>query len=472
MRSLNIVFSLFLLFPLISSPAQPVIIKGNGEGYAGAKLAFYRQSDPVSRKLIPLFIAECNEKGEFQTEIPVKSSELVYIKSGVYRFLLLVREGHTYELKLPAYNPMPPEEENNPFFAGITVIPEVVNNPGDINNLIRTFDAEYNTVFNRVSERVDKDVRKDEIPGLIESLNKLTGYSDDPFFRDFVKYRTIMLNLVAWGEYPGRREDSVLINQKFVPENPAYTDLLEQLYENSFKLLSAGQLKKEFAGAVNSSSPSEIMKILTREGKVVNPLLQQYVILMNTYYGYFSGLLKEENALAIFDSLRTGGKSEYICNLALILKQHATALAPGTFPPPFSLPDSSGRMVTAGDFRGKFLLLVFIKETDYASLSELALLKSWIINFKDNITLAAVITGKNYIDMLSYFRKRGYDWLFLDGTVNPFLADLYDLRIYPSFMLLDREGRIAVRYCPPPSENLEGFLKSILDKESRKIVSR
>ncbi|HOU31123.1 MAG TPA: hypothetical protein PLG42_07660, partial [Bacteroidales bacterium] len=160
------------------------------------------------------------------------------------------------------------------------------------------------------------------------------------------------------------------------------------------------------------------------------------------------------------------------CNLALILKQNATALAPGTFPPPFYLPDSSGRMVTAGDFQGKFLLLVFIKETDYASLSELALLKSWISNFKDNVILAAVITGKNYRDMLSYFRKRGYDWLFLDGTVNPFLADLYDLRIYPSFMLLDREGRIAVRYCPSPSENLEGFLKSILEKESRKIISR
>jgi len=467
MNSPGILIRLLLFFIFINTSARPVTVKGMGEGYNGVKLAFYLQSDPVSRKLIPLFLTECNEKGEFSAEVPVQGNAEIIIKSGIYRFVLLVREGREYELKLPAFEPATLAEESNPFIPGITIIPEVINDPNDINNLIRSFDARYNTVFNRVSERVEKGIKKDEIPGLIESLNKVTGFSEDPFFKDFVNYRIIMLNVVAYGEYTGRREDSILINRKFVPENPAYTDLVEQMYGNYFKMLLSGSMREEFSRSVNRASPSEIMKIMLRDGKAVNPLLQQYVILMNTYYGYFNGLIKEENAIALFDSLRIGGKSDYIRNLATLLKQHATALSQGTFPPPFFLPDTSGKKISADEFRGRYLLLVFIKETDYASLGELALLKSWSDNFKDDVSVVAIITGKNFREISSYFIKRKYNWIFLDGTDNPFIADLYDLRIYPSFILLDREGRIAVRYCPLPSENLEGFLKSILDKEKR-----
>jgi len=467
MRSPEIFIRLLLFFVFINTAARPVTIKGRGEGYSGEKLAFYLQSDPVSRKLIPLFVTGCNENGEFSAEITVKDNAVIVIKSGIYRFMLLVREGLEYELKLPARDPVTPAEESNPFIPGITIIPEVANNPYDINNLIRAFDSQYNTVFNRVSERVEKGIKKDEIPGLIESLNTVTGISDDPFFKDFVNYRVVMLNVVAYGEYMVRREDSIIINRKFVPENPAYTDLVEQMYRNYFKMLLSGPLKDEFSRSVNRASPSEIMRIMDRGGKAVNPLLQQYIILMNTYSGYFNGLMKEENAIAIFDSLSIGGKSVYIKDLAILLKHHATALSQGAFPPPFSLPDTSGKKVSVDEFKGRYMLLVFIKETDYASLGELALLKSWSDNFKDNVSIVAIITGKNYMEKASYFIKRRYNWIFLDGTDNPFLADLYDLRVYPSFMLLDREGRIAVRYCPLPSENLEGFLRSILNKEKR-----
>ncbi|MGQ9620444.1 MAG: TlpA family protein disulfide reductase [Bacteroidales bacterium] len=469
MRNHNLLtVNFFILFAsLLNSAGQSAIIKGSGEGYEGVKLLFYRESDPVSRKLLPLQIVRCGEKGEFSAEIPLKGTSLISIKSGIYNFKLLVYEGKRLEVKLPPYIPMPPGAGSNPFVAERTVIPEVLSDTNDINNLMRVFDSEYNPVFNMVSERISKSVKKEEIPGIIERLNRLTGYSDNSFYNDFVQYRIIMLNIVAHGQYPGRREDSIFINRRFVPENPAYTDLIEQLYGNCFRVIMTGPLQEYLTDALNRSSPAEIMKVLTQDGKIINPMLQQYVILMNTYYDYYNGFLREENITGILDSLATGGDNEYIKNLASVLKERISDLSPGTYPPAFELPDSTGKIMKPGDFRGKYLLLVFIRDTDYASMSEMALLKSWLEKFKENLNLVAVLTGNNYYEMLSYFSKRGYRWIFLNGTDSPFLTAQYEIRVYPSFLLLNTEGKIAVKYCPLPSENLEGFLRNIFKKQGK-----
>jgi len=38
----------------------------------------------------------------------------------------------------------------------------------------------------------------------------------------------------------------------------------------------------------------------------------------------------------------------------------------------------------------------------------------------------------------------------------------YDLKMYPSFLLLDREGKMIANPCPYPSEDLEGTINKIL----------
>jgi len=466
MRIRNSVILSLLLFSakLVS---QPAVIKGCGEGYGNVELFFFRLSDPVSHKLIPLQVVKCNEKGEFFAEISLKERSRINIKTGIYNFILLASPGKEYLLKLPPCIPKPEGGESNPFITERNVIPEVINDSTDINNLIRRFDEVYNPVFNRVSEHIAKGLKKDEIPGIISSLNKVTENQADPFYSDFVIYRMIMLNAVAYGEFPDRREDSVLINRNFMPDNPAYTDLVEQLYGNCFKAMLTSGMRDVLIRALENSSPMEIRKIFTREGKIINRQLQDYVILENIYSGFYEGFVKDRNVYGILDSLISEGGSDYIRNLASLLKNHILFFSPGTYPPEFSLPDSTGEKVTPVRFRGKFVLLLFIRDTDYAALSELSLLKSWAGRFENNLSIVAVITGPGYREKLRFFMKRNYGWTFLDASESPFISYYYDLKVYPSFFLLDREGKIAVKYCPAPSENLEVFIRNILEREGK-----
>jgi hypothetical protein len=105
----------------------------------------------------------CDKQGSFTCEIPCNRSEIIYIKTGVYNLHLYVTEGSKYELILPDYIAKPRGEEQNPFFIETELIPEVINNQHDVNNIIRAFDSEYNPVFNFVAERVFTNYKKEEI---------------------------------------------------------------------------------------------------------------------------------------------------------------------------------------------------------------------------------------------------------------------------------------------------------------------
>ena len=67
---------------------------------------------------------------------------------------MFVSGGLKYEVLLRILFQSPEVEEQNPFFIETKLIPEVVNDPQDINNLIRIFDSDYNPIFNLIAERV------------------------------------------------------------------------------------------------------------------------------------------------------------------------------------------------------------------------------------------------------------------------------------------------------------------------------
>ncbi len=452
------------LLLLINSHAQTATVTGRGEGCNNATILFYKLSDPVSKKLLPLTSVNCNGNGEFQAEIPVSETTFILFRCGSYRFSLIVREGKRYEVAVPAFACNSAEDENYLFGDESTLIPEVLNDSLDINNLIRIFDSEFNVVFNRVAERIDKRSGREKIPELVESLNRITGVSKDPFFRDFVNYRLVMLNTVAWGEYPGRVQDSVIINREFNPFNPAYTDLIEQLYSHTFRMILSGNRKEELSKAIAGASPSAISAVLSMHAGISDPLLQQYVILMNTFYGFYDGYVNKEYAAAVFDSLKAGGGSKYIRNLASVLGNRIDEFAPGTFPPPLSLPDSTGRLFSVTDLRGKPTLVAFIRNADYSTAGELPILKNWWGRYSGRLNVVAVITGRNFRETFSKLGKLPGEWIILNASDSPFISDIYELKIFPSFLLLDAQGRIAVRYCPPPSENMERLISGLTEQ--------
>jgi hypothetical protein len=95
--------------------------------------------------------------------------------------ILVSAEG--YNVSLPPFVPIKPEDSGNPFFSPATLIPFVTNDSADINNLAGQFDKKFFEVMTGVAERVANKTKLNEITRLLESLNTVTGLSEDKFYR-------------------------------------------------------------------------------------------------------------------------------------------------------------------------------------------------------------------------------------------------------------------------------------------------
>jgi hypothetical protein len=462
MRIFNLILLLLALILPRQSQGQSVKISGSGNGYAGTELRIYVQSYPVSKSLVPATRVTCDQEGRFSFELKVKGTETVIMEAGIFQIFFYATSGNEYQIKLPDLITKTAEEEQNSFFIPARIMPEVTNRHSDINNLLKRFDEEFNPVFNTIADRIMYNVKLNDIPALIEKLNRLSGVEGSTdFYRDFVTYRLIMLNRVARGEYPGRKEDSILINRRFASENPAYIDLLEQLFTGYFKDILAGSSRKSFEKAIASSSVKDIAVILLNDGKVSNKELIEFIIILNLYSAFYDGTIPAENINEMFSFISIEGSSEFIKNLAAVTGERVSMLSVATRPPDFRLKDSDGREYSPGNFAGKYLLISFARTDNTFSVAEYGMMNSWLQNYSDRIRVVTILRDGDFEKAVSKMSQFGFSWLMLDGSSADMLEYLYDIKIYPSFLLVDPEGMIVMRNCPFPSENLESVVKKL-----------
>ena len=455
------------IFLLIFSTlnGQKVHLSGSGSGYQNAIMRFFSMTDPVTGRLKPILTIGCDEKGSFSCELECRKSQTIYIKTGIYNLHLYISDSTEYEILLPDWIEKPGNEEMNPFFIETEAIPEVVNNKNDINNLIRKFDSDYNPVFNLVADRVFNNWGKDAIPDEIRKLDKYSEVKDPAFFSDYIKCRMIMLNLVSSSSKTVQNDAMEFINKRFNTANEAFLDLAEQMFTGYFNLISTGPVKDSFFRSVSIASFSEMRTGVLQDGKITNKELADFVILLNLNSCYYERTIPGENVRKIISLMRTQGETGFIKVSSAAILDKINSSLPGSSPPDFSLMDSDGKRMNLKDFRGKYLLLSFARENDQVSLMELGIINMWQKKYINDVQVVTVLADKDFKNASVKLRNLGYKWIFLDGSKREILEFDYDLKMYPSFLLLDREGKIIANPCSFPSENLDLIINNILSGE-------
>jgi hypothetical protein len=462
MKINNPVFYLFFLFIFPSSSGQYITIKGSGSGYNDAELKFFTQSDPVTKRNKPLLRLKCSKNGSFSCKLSCDKSQLIFINTGIFRFRLYIQEGSDYELLFPNYVAKTSSEDQNPFFRETELIPQVVNNKQDINNLIHDFDSEYDPVFNFVADRVFRNNRNEDLQKEISKLDKYPVIQDLQFYTDYVLCRKIMLNLVLSASGTEKIKALEFINSNFKCANQAFTDLAEQMFTGYFNNFLSGPHKDSFSRAIATASFSELKTVILRDDKISNKELADFVILLNLNSAYYEHTQPADNIRKILSLIRSQGESDFTKNIAAVILDKINSSLAGNILPDFSLANSEGKMMSLKDFKGKYILLGFTRSDNPPSLMEMGIIKMWQNKYTNDIQIVTILADDDFPTGLAKLRNNGFSWIFLDGSKKDDLEFVYDIKMYPSFILLDRAGRIIADPSSYPSEELESSLNKIL----------
>lgn len=453
MKKIIITSLIILLSSLIL--ARDIQVNGFAPGGSGKYIELYSQPDPVTAHSDLIERIQISDDETFSLKIHCDTICWFRLRYSIYEIIFVAREGNSYELELPYYKEKTRDERLNPFF---TYIPTHIYLAGteNTNNEIKYIDSlfyKYGNLHTSSMVLGKPPVNKDS---LLRSFAHIEESLSEEYAKWYFEYRYCFMKMVFRKQLVPGSEDITLLNERFLPDMPAYVRLVGILFNEYLKRLANDSQTASLRGYINSGGPyDKIVKLIQQAGMIKNTSLTEFVMLLNLYGEYYSGGFIKEGVENIFRWMSEHAVNEYNRKLAGLIIEKINRLKPGNIPPDFMLEDRRGSIYTLDSLRGKYTLLAFgnseLPETKY----ELDILKNWTGEYKDRLAVVVILLDEDFDSSLERLRAGNYDYTFLDGSKSTSLVRDYEIKYIPSFYFLNSDLRLILSPAILPSENLK-----------------
>jgi len=415
----------------------------------------------------------CNEKGEIEQLIPLKSPSVVQFETGVYQLYLYMEPGFHYEVEFPEYIERKWEEQISPFYQPLTMplvvhsrtslsTQERIDGSMDVNHIITRFDslfiiANSEVITHRKSGQL---VNTDSIIQVLE-----TEFHSDTsqFFSDYRRFRYGALKLNE-----GRTRLTQLSQDYLGPTvmewHPGFVELFRALFKDFiFYYANSGEEGQKFRNLVNRNQDfRQARQLILDHPAVWSDTLAEMILLQEFSELFYRGEYHKEAILIMLDSMAHDPVTPQFGVYSAQLMQKLSSLVTGHTPPAISLEDLNGRSWSLNDFEGKYTYLFFGTTDHYGCMMEYPFLQSFIEKHAEYLNVITVMTSEDRNKLDDFMHRNGYTWTVLHYEGQPGVLDDYMVRAYPVAYLIDRNGKLLLSPATLPSEGFEQQLFRIM----------
>jgi peroxiredoxin len=438
-----------------------VIIHGNAPGHAGEEIVFYSWTDQISFTRAELFRIMIGENEQFSVDIMIDDGpEYIFSHTGIYFLYMYIEPGREYEVILPEKTDKSIREELNPYFEGIPTHLAVLNHDStELNALIRAFDDMYDPLFGEKLIRLT--VERDQ--GLLDSIQGVFDrrfvHSANPYFNAYRNYKMALLKIMSQMRTARSISESHFRSEPVLYNNVAYMELFNQVYNRYFLFFSRTvRGNRIFSDINNNRSLTDLRNTLGTDPLLGEGRLLELVILKGLHDSFYGSDFSRTGLLAVLDSIAGSTLYSEHSSIAGHIRSKVTRLLAGFQPPGFELMNRDGEMLSLSDFKGYYVYLNFCTAASYSCLSEYDVLSRLNSKHSENLKIVTVFIDDSYESMLEFLSRNDYDWEFLFYGNQPSILKEYDIRMFPSYYLVDRDGTLLMSPAPSPAEGFENSL--------------
>ncbi|MGP1362773.1 MAG: peroxiredoxin family protein [Bacteroides sp.] len=464
-RHIAVVFICISYFTLgcVFAQGHQVVITGSAPDYKGQKLSFFVRTDYITQQQEILATDTVAADGSFRLKLPVFETQLVLIELGVYLCYLYVEPRQTYEVSLPPRREKTESERLNPYFDPIVL--QLRNLRGKelaVNDIIARFDAHLDSLSKIILPRL---AEHDSLVTAKRFIAQLEEYPISPKFAFACKYKEYRIGLMKYMTEQLRIQGlskEYFRGHAVLHRNPAYMELFNIVYDKYLVYHGRTEDGQEIYNAISKErNYTKLRQILAQNDHLVNDSLQELVILKGLYDEFYSDHFSRNALFAILDSIYNNTPIAEHANIAQQIRERISKLLPGFIPHSFTLKDAMGKNVRLTDFRGSLVLLCFCTTTSYSCLQDFELLARYNERYGSHLKIVAICADQDSASMCRFVEATHYPWSFLHYGAQPSLLVDYDIRTYPTYFLLDTDGRILHSPAPGPQENLERIIHEL-----------
>ena len=447
---------IFLLFISNIAHSQNVKITGKvNEPEALIRLLTY--NDMLTYEQTLVCETKSDAKGNFIIEAEIDDVVMSQIAVNLERVDFLIKPDATYDVEII----IPEQKENVSYFERESPELKIVNiNDDDLyyqyhvsNMIIDDFLVDN---FNQLY-RGRKYYLLDSLDVKIErNLNKIKS----DFVKNNVRYRKAAIRMIVDNDNAKKVVNQYFNKQDVLYSNPAYMDLFQEIFTNYLATKNFNQLELE---QMLYADYDKFMSYLKEKDVFLaeNASLAEIIIAYN-----LKGLFYElsEDRIAVLEKLKSIGqntKNQKNKEIVDDILKQINRLSFNSDAPDFSLKDKNGNMVKLSDYKDDMILLQFVDEVSSMTDYQFELLKDFSNQWQDTIQVVTIATKDSFDDFNRLFENKDYKWALLNLDNEILLLEKYQIRLFPDYVILGKNGKIGMSPAPSPEQYLDFHVRRL-----------
>lgn len=455
---------IFLLLIANIAVSQNVKITGKvNEPDALIRLLTY--NDMLTCEQTLAYETKSDDKGDFLIEMEISDITMAQIAVNLERVDLLLKPDAAYNIEIV----IPERKKNVSYFEREEPELKII----DINDddLYYQYYVSNMIIDDFILNNFNQIYRSRKI-SLLDSLDveisrNLKDIKSD-FVKENVRYRKAEIQMVINNDNAKKVVNQYYNKQKVLYSNPAYMDLFQEIFTNYFTSRIFNQLELE---QMLYEDYDRFMSYL--KGKDVflseNPNLAEIIVAYNLK-GMFYELPEDRRAiLEKLNSIAQNSKSQEGKEIANDILKQINRLSFNSEAPDFSLKDKDGKIVRLSDYKDNMLLLQFVDEVSAMTDYQFELLKDFSNRWQDTIQVVTIATKDSFDDFKRMFEDKNYKWTLLNLENEILLLEKYQIRLFPDYVIIGKNGKIGMSPAPSPEQYLDFHVRRLYKYYYKKL---
>ncbi|MFA8450631.1 MAG: redoxin domain-containing protein [Bacteroidales bacterium] len=449
-----------LLFAVqISKGQNKAIIEGDFPKGNNKYIAILAYNDLLSQTVKVVASTTVKKGSTFSLEVPLNETIFAQIQFGFQKANIFLEPGKKYQIDIQSngdYSPKTAYDEDP------LVYTFKDHSPENINLILQGFDNIYNSFmvrnFNKIYQKADHN--------LIDSIynySKPFLQSNNKYVQNYAKYKLANLELLGHRKNKNKIFESYFYEKPIRYQNIEYMTFFNDFFEMFLK--SGGNNKKtvELRDAINKGTNlSDLLTILTNDVYLRDAELQDLIICKSLSELYYDQLYKQRNIRKLIIELKDKTNFPEIKKITANYLNVFDKLTLGSIAPEFNLPNTDGQRVKLSDYKGYYVLLNFWKDGCMGCELQMKYLNDLLKKYPKNLKVISISAAPHRGYDKSLKLKYNYPWIFLNFENKFDLLMDYNVNLFPTFVLIDKNGKILKSPAPYPDGNLGSLLERVI----------
>jgi len=453
-----------ILFPILllilNVFSQDIEISGNALGSKNQLVRLISLEDQFSSLEKTIATARTGENGEFHLKSKIAGLRMALVALDLKKAEIFLQSGDNVRLQFLEDT----SSENKSIYEQQPLQYEFLS-PNALNTNIQNFNIVYNNFLLRNFIKLSRSRNNKLIIDFKHETDSMFGNFDNGFFKDYRRYKIASLELASRKKNEIKLINEYFLNNKILYDNIEYSSLFKEVFNNYLLSGKSGIDYAKLVETVNYSSGYKQFDQLISQGNIQlanDDRLRELIGIIGLAKFYNTRGFNRNNVIKL---LRQVGRNSSFGEHRIIAGNYIAKLQKlvyGSPCPRFSLKSQEGKIISDDSLKGKFTLLMFMKENSRICISHISMIDEIRQMFNSRLRIVSLVKGDTR-KINNYMYERDYEWPIarIDDIL---LLEKFNIKVFPSYVLLNPDGSIASATAPMPDENLANFINALMKK--------